>query len=49
MKTKDIVGPLINDNGGIIRDSPCVESTLNKYFVSAFSEEDTNNLPLIVT
>ena len=36
MKTKDSVGPLINDNGDGICDSPCVASTLNKYFASVF-------------
>ena len=47
MKTKDSVGPLINDNGYVMCDSSRVASTLSKFFVSAFSAEDTNILPLI--
>ena len=37
MNTKNSVGPLINDNGDVVCDSPCVASMLNKYFVSVFS------------
>ena len=47
MKTKDSFSPLMNDNGDVIRDSSCVASMLNKYFVSAFAAEYTDNLPLI--
>ena len=47
MKTMDSVGPLINDNGVAICDSPCVASMLGKYFVSAISSENTNDLPPI--
>ena len=36
MKTKDSVGKLINDNGDLIHDSPCVASMLNKYFAGFF-------------
>ena len=50
MKTKDSVGPLINDNGDVIRDGPCVASKISKYFVSVFfSAEDTNNISIIDT
>ena len=36
MKTKDSVCPLINDNGDVMHDSPCVASMLSKYFASVF-------------
>ena len=49
MNTKDSVGPLINDNGDVIHDGPCVACMLSKYYVSAFLAEDTNDLPLIDT
>ena len=39
MKTKDSVGPLINDNGDVIRESPCVASMLSKYFASVFFQQ----------
>ena len=47
MKTNDSVDPLINDNGDVIHDCPCVASMLSKYFASVFSTEDANNIPLI--
>ena len=49
MKSMDSVGPLINDNGDVICDSPYVASMLDKYIMSTSSAEDTNNLPLIDT
>ena len=47
IKIKDSVGPVINDSGDVIGDSRCVAFMLNKYFMSAFSAEDTNYLPII--
>ena len=49
IKTKDSVGALIKDNDDVKRDSPCVASMLSRYVASAFSAEDTNNLPLVDT
>ena len=36
MKTKDLVGPLINDIDDVICDSRYVASMLNQYFMSFF-------------
>ena len=49
MKTNGSVGPLINYNGDVIRDCPCVASMLSKYFEYAFSAEDTNDHSLVDT
>ena len=48
MKTTDSVGPLINDNGYAIHDSPCVASTQNKYFVSVFFQQKIIIFPLLI-
>ena len=44
---KGPVGPLINNNVDVMRDSLCLAFMPSMYFVSAFSAEDTNNLPTI--
>jgi hypothetical protein len=45
MKTKDVVGPLTDENGEVITDDYSTANKLNDYFSSVFTEEVTENLP----
>lgn len=44
-KSKDRVGPLKDSEGAVIQDNRIVAKTLNDYFASVFTHEDTSRLP----
>ena len=45
-KTKDSVGPLHDKNDHLISDNKSIATLLNDYFVSVFTEENLNALPV---
>jgi ribonucleases P/MRP protein subunit RPP40 len=44
-RTKDRVGPIINDQGTIVEDDGEAANLLNDYFSSVFTMENMNNIP----
>ena len=47
-KSKDRVGPLKDSQGSIIDDDQSMCDTLNNFFASVFTKEDTQNVPEVV-
>ena len=47
-KSKDRVGPLKDSSGTIIDDDQSMCDTLNNFFASVFTKEDTHNVPEVV-
>ena len=45
-KTKDRIGPLINNAGTLTNDDKTMSEVLNKYFASVFTVEDLNTVPM---
>ena len=41
------IGPLEDEKGDVITGNEKMAKTLNRYFVSVFTVEDTNNMPKI--
>ena len=47
-KSKDRVGPLKDSSGIITDDDQSMCDTLNNFFASVFTKEDTHNVPEVV-
>jgi len=45
-KTKDRIGPLMNNTGTLTNDDKAMSEVLNEYFASVFTVEDLNNVPM---
>ncbi len=45
IKSKDNVGPLVDDNGDTVQDVSKTANILNDYFCSVFHRENTDVLP----
>ena len=46
-KVKNLVGPLLNDNGELVSNDQEMAEMLNTYFATVFTREDCDHLPTV--